>query len=104
MGHRRSGRGVLVSDLTHYLRPTAAIEATVEMAAEEQYDPLQDPAQDPWNGQTATPNGGTEADQPLPTAPTFTSIAEPQLRESQRIFYDVPPTWDGKDPDNEVEP
>ena len=90
---------MLVSDLTHYLRPTAAIEATVEMAAEEHYDPLQDPAQDPWNGQTATPNGGTEADQPLPTAPTFTSTTDPNPhREPQRIGRDVPPTWMGRTP------
>ena len=69
-------------------------------------DPLQE--QDPWG------NGGRQpADEwarssgrgRQTTSGTFTQVGlTPQEPPAQRIIHDVPPTWDGHDPDNQAEP
>ena len=70
--------------------------------AEGEWDPFQ--TEDPW-AQNAPPTfgGGTEAQQPVPEAPTYAQTTD-TAREPQRIVHDVPPTWDGKDPDEQAEP
>ena len=48
-------------------------------------------------------DGGTPYQAP---APTFAQVTLPSQDHgvSQRIIHDVPPVWDGKDPDNMCEP
>ena len=39
-----------------------------------------------------------------PRSRTF-AVTQPQIEPlAQRIIHDVPPVWDGKDPDNQAEP
>ena len=82
---------------------------------------------DPWaqgrGSGTARMTGGAATDAPplegvpsferrrgqgsqAPFAPTFAQVTLPAQDQgtSQRIIHDVPPVWDGKDPDNQAEP
>ena len=88
-------------------------------------DPLQE--SDPWGqggrGTARTTSGASDSELPqgIPTfgrrrgqgqqasqasAPTYAQITLPAQDQgmSQRIIHDVPPVWDGKDPDNQAEP
>ena len=64
-------------------------------------DPLM--RDDPWG----MPERGRRRGQPStgPTGGDF-AVVPPGTAEPppQRIIHDVPPAWDGKDPDNQVEP
>ena len=78
-------------------------------------DPLQ--AHDPWRASKQGPSQGDSAAQSSgvvqerpegfqlnPNAPTFAVGSATIEPPPQRIIHDVPPVWDGKDPDNAVEP
>ena len=94
-------------------------------------DEVSDPLQewDPWGGggggggTARTTSGASDSELPqgIPTfgrrrgqgqqasqasAPTYAQITLPVQDQgvSQRIIHDVPPVWDGKDPDNQAEP
>ena len=92
-------------------------------------DEVNDPLQewDPWGeggrGTARTTSGASDSELPqgIPTfgrrrgqgqqasqasAPTYAQITLPVQDQgvSQRIIHDVPPVWDGKDPDNQAEP
>ena len=92
-------------------------------------DEVNDPLQewDPWGeggrGTARTTSGASDSELPqgIPTfgrrrgqgqqasqasAPTYAQVTLPVQDQgvSQRIIHDVPPVWDGKDPDNQAEP
>ncbi len=95
--------------------PTVEVE---EVPEEE--DVFQDPIRDPWNSAgapsrqtersgTAGPSEGLRRGMAgrLPQhRPSFAAVTLPVQDggTSQRIIHDVPPVWDGKDPDNMAEP
>ena len=88
---------------------------------EEDEDVFQQPDMDPWNGAdgvlrqsegagSASSSGGDlrrgmSGRTPHHT-PSFAQVSLPVQDggTSQRIIHDVPPVWDGKDPDNMAEP
>ena len=87
-----------------------ADEAILNVDGEDQ-DPLQLPGQDPWNAANAAAAAAAGAEEPQTTyapqgAGIFSTGVSPGPIEppAQRIIHDVPPVWDGKDPDNLLEP
>ena len=72
-------------------------------------DPFQQ--DDPWRtgGRQSAEESARSAGRGSPdrqaSSGTYTQVGlAPQEPPAQRIIHDVPPTWDGKDPDNQAEP
>jgi hypothetical protein len=103
--------------------PRRGLQRSYGDAAEDtlQSDPWQN-GRDPWTGTGAASRtsraGGSDSESTIPqmmpnigrrrggARGTYTQVSLPGQDHgtSARVIHDVPPTWDGKDPDNQAEP
>ena len=110
------------NSLDHPDQPNVNVEEILDHARQD--DIFQEPGEDPWrrtvdaatsqsssSGATGPPRElrrgmDTSAGRVPHYTPAFAQVTLPAQDQgvSQRIIHDVPPVWDGKDPDNMAEP